>query len=118
MAAGIIITQSDMNNMIGGLARTINAALSYEVPNINQTIARLGGSSGIIALPTGGLSPALVLADANMLNSAMDVLNKLASVYTGNSIVVAGSSPGTGIVQAGNGYDFRPYPSNVWGFGF
>lgn len=113
MPAGIILTQVDLDNMIGSVARQVNQLMVEQIPLIHTKIAELSGVSGMVALPQGGRFSAMTTDEAGALSSAMDELNALAGVFVGSKLVASG-----GTVTDGSGHDFRLYLQAVYGFGF
>lgn len=111
MSAGIILTQSDLDNVVGGLARTINTLFGQVVEV--QTKLNVLTSTGMQALPQGSRYQAMSTQDADDLMNAMNELANLAAVYQGTKIVASG-----GAVSDGSGHDFRLYPQVIFGWGF
>lgn len=111
MSAGIILTQADLDNMVGGLCRTVNT-LFGQILEVQAKLNALS-QSGMTALPQGGRYAAMTTGDANDLMNAMNELGSLAGVYQGTKLVASG-----GAVSDGSGHDFRLYPQVVYGWGF
>lgn len=112
MAAGIILAANDVNNAIGGITRSLNVVLSQQVPQVYAVLAGIG-SAGLEAAPFNFSS-----TDAANIMTVIGDLNNLYKIYSGAMYVTNGSTPGTGVPTAGNGYDFRVFASRVWGFGY
>lgn len=117
MPSGIVLNQSDFDNMVGGqLSRQINY-LMEQIPRIQAIVTALG-SSGLVALPLGTRTTGYTTADANAIINAMNIWYQLYQVYKGTMYVTNGSSPGAGVPTVGNGFNFSAsYPSNIWGWG-
>lgn len=111
MAAGIILTQQDADNVVGGLARDVHS-LMVRIPLIRTKIVALA-QAGLVALPQGGRVAAMTSDDASALMSAMDELNNFAGVFVGTNVVAT-----DGAVSAGTGHDFRAYLTAIEGFVF
>lgn len=111
MSAGIILSQTDCDNMVGGLSRTVNTLLD-QIVHVQATLNTLG-TSGMVALPQGARVTAMTTDDASALLNAMNELLSLVGVARGTNIVESG-----GTVSAGSGHNFMSYPSNVFGWGF
>lgn len=111
MPAGIILTQADVDNEVGGLSRTLNT-LFTQIVEVQQKLNALS-QSGMVALPQGGRISAMTTDEASSLMNAMNELANLAAVYKGTKLVTSG-----GGVSDGSGHDFTLYPQVIWGWGF
>lgn len=112
MTAGIMMTQAELDNVIGNLARTLNRMMVEEIPLVQSKLLQLT-QTGMVDLPQGSRATTMTTDDASDLMNAMNELYDLSRVYLGLKTVAEG-----GVVADGSGHDFTSYTKVIYGFGF
>ena len=104
MAAGIILTTSDINNAIGSVTRNLN--VQFDQIGQLYTYFQAVGAAGLEAAPFN-----FSTGDAAVIMSAIADLQHLNQIYTGalSQNAIQGNN---------NAYDFRTFVKQLFGIGF